>query len=298
MDYESLAVGMTGQQFIDAFNGNFTKTDVQFNNVAAAIILRVIANNVKALKSVDNKLLFTLDGENWLNVNDNAWGSITGSITDQADLIQLLNGKATNEQVQSLNTSIENVSNKVSGLETTIPSISTSVQENKRDIGALQSSMADKVSSETIIGFRISSSNFLQYTTDGVSWVNVQSVANINWGAIGGEISNQQDLAQMFNSKVNVSALNQHLSDTDNPHSVTAAQVGLGNVDNTSDADKPISTAQQEKFDEVDETLDNLDNNKMNVDEDIKAIQYITLAEWNEMLDAGTLSETTLYIVD
>ena len=30
---------------------------------------------------------------------------------------------------------------------------------------------------------------------------------------------------------------------TDNPHTVTATQVGLGNCDNTSDADKPVSTA-------------------------------------------------------
>lgn len=34
-----------------------------------------------------------------------------------------------------------------------------------------------------------------------------------------------------------------HLTDTTNPHNVTKAQVGLSNVDNTSDADKPISTA-------------------------------------------------------
>jgi hypothetical protein len=36
-----------------------------------------------------------------------------------------------------------------------------------------------------------------------------------------------------------------HISSTDNPHSVTKTQVGLGNVDNTSDADKPISSATQ-----------------------------------------------------
>ena len=35
-----------------------------------------------------------------------------------------------------------------------------------------------------------------------------------------------------------------HTSNTSNPHSVTKAQVGLGNVDNTSDANKPISNAQ------------------------------------------------------
>ena len=40
-----------------------------------------------------------------------------------------------------------------------------------------------------------------------------------------------------------------HIAATDNPHSVTAAQVGLGNVDNTSDADKPISTATQSALD-------------------------------------------------
>lgn len=36
-----------------------------------------------------------------------------------------------------------------------------------------------------------------------------------------------------------------HTADTNNPHSVTAAQVGLGNCDNTSDLDKPVSTATQ-----------------------------------------------------
>ena len=35
-----------------------------------------------------------------------------------------------------------------------------------------------------------------------------------------------------------------HASDTANPHTVTKAQVGLGNVDNTSDANAPVSTAQ------------------------------------------------------
>ena len=36
-----------------------------------------------------------------------------------------------------------------------------------------------------------------------------------------------------------------HIARVDNPHGVTKAQVGLANVDNTSDANKPISTATQ-----------------------------------------------------
>lgn len=35
-----------------------------------------------------------------------------------------------------------------------------------------------------------------------------------------------------------------HIGNKSNPHGVTKAQVGLGNVNNTSDADKPVSTAQ------------------------------------------------------
>ncbi len=40
-----------------------------------------------------------------------------------------------------------------------------------------------------------------------------------------------------------------HFTDYVNPHSVTKAQIGLGNVDDTSDADKPISTVQQMALD-------------------------------------------------
>lgn len=39
--------------------------------------------------------------------------------------------------------------------------------------------------------------------------------------------------------------LTSHTNNKSNPHGVTAAQVGLGNVDNTSDLSKPISTATQ-----------------------------------------------------
>lgn len=45
------------------------------------------------------------------------------------------------------------------------------------------------------------------------------------------------------------SALSAHLADTSNPHGVTKAQLGLGFAQNTADADKPVSTAQQAALD-------------------------------------------------
>lgn len=43
--------------------------------------------------------------------------------------------------------------------------------------------------------------------------------------------------------------LTSHIANTSNPHAVTKAQVGLGSVNNTADADKPVSTLQQEALD-------------------------------------------------
>ena len=53
----------------------------------------------------------------------------------------------------------------------------------------------------------------------------------------------------------NLSTLSGHISNTSNPHSVTKAQVGLSNVDNTSDANKPISTATQTALNAKENTI-------------------------------------------
>lgn len=48
-----------------------------------------------------------------------------------------------------------------------------------------------------------------------------------------------------------------HLIDYNNPHKVTKAQVGLGNVDNTSDKDKPVSDATKQVIDELEDKVNN-----------------------------------------
>ena len=42
-----------------------------------------------------------------------------------------------------------------------------------------------------------------------------------------------------------IGSIDTHLTNTSNPHSVTKAQVGLTDADDTSDANKPISIATQ-----------------------------------------------------
>lgn len=64
--------------------------------------------------------------------------------------------------------------------------------------------------------------------------VNNSSFTAEQWAAINSGIKD-----------TDVSALGGHVNNTNNPHGVTKSQVGLSDVDNTSDADKPISTAAQ-----------------------------------------------------
>jgi hypothetical protein len=65
--------------------------------------------------------------------------------------------------------------------------------------------------------------------------------------AIGAEQANMTALAAETTRAQ--TAENAHTGNTSNPHDVTKAQVGLGDVNNTSDANKPVSTAQQAALD-------------------------------------------------
>ncbi len=64
--------------------------------------------------------------------------------------------------------------------------------------------------------------------------LNNSSFTAVQWAAINSGIS-----------AALVASVQTHMAATNNPHSVTKSQVGLGNVNNTSDANKPVSTAQQ-----------------------------------------------------
>jgi hypothetical protein len=78
---------------------------------------------------------------------------------------------------------------------------------------------------------------------------NIEILDSAEWGNITGTLSNQTDLQSALDDKAEDVDLTNHINDNNNPHSVTATQVGLGNVDNTSDLDKPVSTATQTALD-------------------------------------------------
>jgi len=61
--------------------------------------------------------------------------------------------------------------------------------------------------------------------------------------------TNATAITALQSDKADETDLTAHTSNTANPHTVTKAQVGLGNCNNTSDAAKPVSTATQTALD-------------------------------------------------
>lgn len=86
---------------------------------------------------------------------------------------------------------------------------------------------------------------------DGQSWIPVGSGGSAAWGAITGTLVNQTDLQTALDGKATSAQgtlADSALQPTGNGGSLTGltkTQVGLSNVDNTSDADKPVSSATQ-----------------------------------------------------
>ena len=69
-------------------------------------------------------------------------------------------------------------------------------------------------------------------------------------------------LTELLKSYTTTTAFNNHVNNKSNPHEVSKTQVGLGNVDNTSDKNKPVSTAQKTAIDSTGHTL-KVANNKI-----------------------------------
>ena len=86
------------------------------------------------------------------------------------------------------------------------------------------------------------------------------STTTTKLGLVKPEMTDAADITAMNGNwdKIDTNIQNSitHIASTNNPHGVTKAQVGLSNVNNTSDADKPISTAVQTALDEKANTID------------------------------------------
>lgn len=100
--------------------------------------------------------------------------------------------------------------------------------------------------------------NLFKYgSTDGARTFNIDEALNANWDKIDEAVAKKYTKAPTGIPELDLdSAVKAALGKARTAlQSVTKADIGLSNVDNTSDANKPISTAQAEKFGEVEGAL-------------------------------------------
>lgn len=82
-----------------------------------------------------------------------------------------------------------------------------------------------------------------------------------------------EDQLKALNSGITdnlVDEYSKHIVDLENPHQVTKTQVGLGNVDNTSDMDKPVSVAQSNAIAVIQSNLDDEITERKNTDTELQ----------------------------
>ena len=101
-----------------------------------------------------------------------------------------------------------------------------------------------------------------QVTKDQVGLGNVDNTSDLDKpisNAVQGALDEVKESINSGNTTI-TDNLTKHIEDFNNPHKVTKEQVGLGNVDNTSDLDKPISNATQEALDKITESITNTED--------------------------------------
>jgi len=91
---------------------------------------------------------------------------------------------------------------------------------------------------ETLLDNKVDKITGKQLSTNDYTTIEKNKLDGIEYGA-----QVNPDYSNVYEPKS--TNIQNHISSTSNPHSVTKTQVGLSNVDNTSDVNKPISTAQQ-----------------------------------------------------
>lgn len=173
----------------------------------------------KIYVTLDTNLTYRWSGTRYIEISQSLALGETSSTAYAGD-----KGKATTDIVASIGTSI--------GLTTIVPSdtavriSSIGIDRNDLDSNFIRSN----------VGLDIQSA-----TTTRAGVMSAADKVKLN------DLKTQEGITSDINAVQ--SNLTTHITNKQNPHSVTKAQVGLGNVDNTSDANKPVSTAVQAELD-------------------------------------------------
>lgn len=258
----------TGSEMQVAFNTNFSRVCSELTRIIQIIELAVSSETITMIKAdTQGKFYFTSDDPatpeeqvHWTEVAA-IFANIQGDPYDNLNLATVLNAKASASDVSTLQTQMSGALQSISTNTQNIATNAQNIASHTQSINNINTALNYRVQTDgtqTPLYMKFDNVNEALYVSeDNTNWIDVSGL-NTTWASITGNVTDNTDLVNYIAGLINpistsltnlTSTVTAHTGNTNNPHNVTKAQVGLGNVDNTSDLDKPISTAVQAALD-------------------------------------------------
>lgn len=255
------------------------------NPVQNKIITNVLSQKEKELSALITQ--FNEDIKEELEANNQITSSALGDLKDKISVVNLALSSAINElREKSVNTELTINGYPLTGpITLTKSDVGLNAVDNTSDLNKpissdTQKALDGKVDKTTTVNGHTLSGN-VTVTKSDIGLGNVENTSDLdkpisnrtqealdkkvdkvdNKSLVSNdEISKLESYPEFSNLKTTIdsatsnsssasTAISGHMQDRTNPHSVTKNQIGLGNADNTSDLDKPISNKTQEALD-------------------------------------------------
>lgn len=258
----------TGKQTEEAFNNNFELVKNLLTDLFSIASITVTAQDIKQLKYDTNthEVYFSLDDESvaeptWISMSRPQFSNIQGDPLTNIALKEILDSKATTSALQALSSIVSADSGTLETAVTDITALKTTTNTLSGDITSIRADLQDVVrtdgANQLYIRY-VPATNSIEYSTDKAHWKDIND-ANVAFSHISGNASDNQSLVTYVAQQIAASGgdyvakstFNAHTQNRNNPHQVTKAQIGLGNVENYSAADMPISNAVQAALDNL-----------------------------------------------
>ena len=257
------------------------------------------------------------DGKDWIKLDQNSIAEDYNRLRNKPTLngvtiegdktsedYNIPTPEAVNEVLDEFRNEITVIDNKVTEIVDKVNQHDTDITEIKEDITDINNVLENLIgesASEVIDKFNEILA-FLDGYTDDQTLKGILDDLEAKFNTLIEGVEDDIDLAKKeLTAQINSvqDSLDNHVTDYNNPHKVTKVQVGLGNVDNTSDMNKPISTLVQQALDYEatvrEETDDELFSRINNIDGEIDSIgnTFITeISDFSQTTDGVNLNYT------
>jgi hypothetical protein len=236
---------------IDAVNDSIDEINIDITDIYDQLNDKLTVDNIT---DGDNIVLTKNGNDIEINVTgvltEVNWGDIDGDITEQDDLMTQLNSKASTTTVNTINNQVITNTSDIADIKDELANQThfRGYWSTNAEIQAITKSKggdyAYSAESGTVWEFNTTWTDSLTPVPDKVIPKTTTIPLMNGTAAIGSEenYAAGNHVHPTDTTRASQNDLTNHTSNLSNPHGVTKSQIGLSNVDNTADLDKPIST--------------------------------------------------------